>query len=86
MNNTTYMRFTAQIFCLALLMALLAIPGSRQMAMAEDDDTLFETLQITKYAERQDVPEFSLQSVDGEEKSLNDYKGNVVLLNFWTTW
>jgi peroxiredoxin len=30
-----------------------------------------------------EAPRFYLQNISGEFKSLNDYKGNVVLLNFW---
>ncbi len=31
-------------------------------------------------------PEFTLQSLDGTEVSLSDYRGKVVLVNFWATW
>lgn len=30
--------------------------------------------------------DFTLPSLSGEEKSLADYKGKVVFLNFWATW
>ena len=32
------------------------------------------------------VPEIKLKDMDGKEVSLSDYKGQVVLLNFWATW
>ena len=32
------------------------------------------------------APNFSLPSVDGGSKSLADYSGKVVMLNFWATW
>lgn len=32
------------------------------------------------------APEFTLIGVDGKEKSLSEFKGKVVLLNFWATW
>jgi peroxiredoxin len=32
------------------------------------------------------APEFTLQSVDGETHALNDYRGQIVFLNFWATW
>jgi peroxiredoxin len=30
--------------------------------------------------------DFTVESLDGETESLNDYRGNVVFLNFWATW
>jgi thiol-disulfide isomerase/thioredoxin len=33
-----------------------------------------------------DVPEITFQTVTGEEKTLADLKGRVVLLNIWATW
>lgn len=32
------------------------------------------------------VPDFSLETLDGETVSLSDYRGQVVFLNFWATW
>ena len=37
-------------------------------------------------AERKAAPSFSLQDADGRTVTLADYKGKVVLLNFWATW
>lgn len=30
--------------------------------------------------------DFRLEALDGTEVSLSDYRGNVVLVNFWATW
>jgi cytochrome c biogenesis protein CcmG/thiol:disulfide interchange protein DsbE len=35
---------------------------------------------------RKAAPEFTLKDVDGKSVNLSDYKGKVVLLNFWATW
>lgn len=32
------------------------------------------------------APEFSLQDLEGNPVSLSDYRGKVLVLNFWATW
>lgn len=36
--------------------------------------------------EAKDAPEFKTRSLDGDEVSLADYAGKVVLVNVWATW
>lgn len=31
-------------------------------------------------------PNFTLKNLDGKEVSLSDYRGKIVLINFWATW
>lgn len=35
---------------------------------------------------RNNAPDFALRDGDGKAVKLSDYKGKVVLLNFWATW
>ena len=41
---------------------------------------------LLKEAERQRAPEFELQDAAGSTARLSEYKGKVVLINFWATW
>ena len=34
----------------------------------------------------QQAPDFTLQTLEGEEVSLSDYRGKKVMINFWATW
>jgi thiol-disulfide isomerase/thioredoxin len=37
-------------------------------------------------ASQETAKEFTLRSIDGKQVSLADYRGKVVLVNFWATW
>jgi len=41
---------------------------------------------IKPSGERKPAPEFALKDADGRMVRLSDYRGKVVLLNFWATW
>lgn len=67
-------------FLLALALAVLSI--GPQPAVA--DETLGHALSALK--EPVPAPDFSLRDMDGTKVALVDYRGKVVLLNFWATW
>lgn len=48
-----------------------------------EDEGLNEVTEIV-YGEL--APDFTLENLDGEKVSLSDYRGKIVLINFWATW
>ncbi len=41
---------------------------------------------MTAVSPPQNAPDFTLQNMDGETYTLSNYRGKVVMLNFWATW
>jgi len=39
-----------------------------------------------KIGSEKKAPEFSLKDINGIEKKLSDFKGKVVIIDFWATW
>ncbi len=41
---------------------------------------------LSEMPDRPPAPAFSLQDIDGARHRLEDYRGQVVIVNFWATW
>lgn len=41
---------------------------------------------LTKVEKPFSAPAFTLKDIDGKTRSLSEFKGKVVMLNFWATW
>lgn len=50
------------------------------------DLALFEAARIERLPRSIPLPEVSLPDLEGQKISLLSFKGQAVLMNFWTTW
>ena len=53
---------------------------------AGDDAALYRDMSFLKQAKRADAPDVLLRTLDGQNHSLKQYGGKLVLVNFWATW
>lgn len=56
--------------------------GKADQSIAE----LMKTVGVYHFERQVPAPQFDLKSVRGDTLSLDQFRGKVVLLSFWTTW
>lgn len=79
------LRPLAGIFLAALLGALGLISALAQGPARAVDGSAFEQAGMVTLPPRTPAPDFTLPNLEWTFGSLGDYRGNVVLVNFWVT-
>ena len=77
MNANSFRIRLLPAFALPLMLASIAVASADQSAV---------TAALEPASARKLAPEFSLQDSSGKTATLKDYRGRVVLLDFWATW
>jgi peroxiredoxin len=63
-----------------------ALGGLLWMAGCSSSSDSVRAASVKNETSRKNAPNFALKDADGRTVKLSDYKGKVVLLNFWATW
>ncbi len=65
---------------------LVAAPASVARADEPALTSLLKTLDLRGYTSRTMPPQFSGSTLDARQLSMTEYRGTVIVLNFWATW
>lgn len=76
--------------CRMLLLGLLALAwlsaGRAAQAAGPDLGPLLDTMGILRPVKEAQAPDFTLHDLAGKARRLTEFRGQVVLINFWATW
>ena len=75
------MRIAPRLF-VALVAAFVVVVASLQTGAAPN----FAAMQVQPYEPPKPAPPLALPDLDGKTVRLEDFRGKVVILFFWTTW
>jgi len=64
----------------------LALAAALLLSFARASPTALANDTLTPLADKPPAPEFSLVDLEGRIHRLRDYRGRVLIVNFWATW
>ncbi len=59
--------------------------ATAELSLSEEVDHL-APMGVVRMKKMIDAPDFNLSDLEGRKRSLRDFKGKFVMLNFWATW
>ena len=71
---------------LFILMVLVSLTFLASLAPLHAEDDPLSAAGILRGKGTMIAPSFELEDLDGKRVKLEDFRGNVVLLDFWATW
>ena len=74
------------VFLISTMFLTLAACSGTPTASHVDASFAIESNEVEMIAIGSVAPDFTLDTIDGTTISLNDFRGRVVVLDFWTTW
>lgn len=72
-------------FCICFSLFLFLLLANDFPIEGREED-LYSKLRISLIKGDKKAPDFSLLDLNGKKVGLKDFKGKIVLLNFWATW
>ena len=69
-----------------IILSIVLVLSAYIFSGDKNKNTIPSTENVIVKLDGDKAPDFSLKSVDGKTVNLSDYKGKVVIIDFWATW
>ena len=81
-------KFRGRIFWLLLVLCLGMLPASSSYLLSAEKKQIDYKLvpNLQEMTDHSPVPQFTLPNFEGEKVSLKDFRGKLLMLNFWASW
>ena len=66
-------------------LVILIFLATAELSLSEEVDYL-KPMGVVRQNKMLDAPDFILTDLEGDKWSLDDFKGKLIMLNFWATW
>ncbi len=77
------MKVTRRVALYFFGLSLILLAGDCPLWGEEDH---LAKLGVYRLDKKIDAPEFTLPDLKGRKRSLSDFRGKFIMLNFWATW
>ena len=77
------MKVTRRVSLYFLGLSLILLTGDFPLRGEEDHLAKFGVYRLDQ---KIDAPDFTLSDLKGTKRSLGDFRGKFIMLNFWATW
>ena len=77
------MKVARRVLLYFFVLSLILLTGNFPLWGAEDHLTKFGVYRLDQEL---DAPDFTLPDLKGTKRSLRDFRGSFIMLNFWATW
>ena len=77
------MKVTGRV-ALYFIFLFLILPTGDFLLWGEEDH--LAKYGVFRFDVKHDAPEFTLLDLTGRKRSLSDFQGKFIMLNFWATW
>jgi hypothetical protein len=68
-----------------VFLSLFLVLAAPERPLTADVDFLAK-MGVTRVAKGVDAPDFTQPDLQGKNRSLEEFRGKLVMLNFWATW